>query len=190
MQVTMTPEEWRMFTGFVGCSRRYVEFGSGASTVEAAALAAESVIAFDSSQAWLDRVAAACRERRTRLTPELILLDIGEIGDWGFPAGEAARRHWPRYHSAMWDDARIAAGDLYLIDGRFRVACFAQVLLHAGPAALVAFHDYALRPHYHRVTAIAREVARVNDLSVFMRRTDFDRQAALNLLEDHAFDPR
>ena len=90
----------------------------------------------------------------------------------------------------MWDDPRNAAGDLYLIDGRFRVACFTQVLLHAGDDALVAFHDYAPRPHYHRIADIAREVLRVNDLSVFLRRRDFDRQAAVHLLEDHAYDPR
>lgn len=190
MQITMTREEWRTFAGFVSCSHRYVEFGSGASTVLAAGLAKESVIAFDSSRQWLDRVAAACRENKTSLTPELSLLDIGEIGEWGFPKDEAARSRWPAYHSGMWKDPRISAGDLYLIDGRFRVACFAQVLLHAGDDALVAFHDYALRPHYHPIAAIAREVLRINDLSVFIRRPDFDRKAALHLLEDHAFDPR
>ncbi len=190
MQVTMTPDEWRMFSGFVRCAQRYVEFGSGASTVLAAALARESVIAFDSSREWLDRVAQTCRERKTRLAPELSLLDIGEIEDWGFPKSEAARDSWPAYHSSMWGDPQVSKGDFYLIDGRFRVACFTQVLLHAEAAALVAFHDYASRPHYHRVAAIAREVARVNDLSVFIRRTDFDRKAALYLLEDHAYDPR
>ena len=190
MQVTMTAEEWRMFSGFVRCAYRYVEFGSGASTLLAAALVKETVITFDSSREWLDRVAQACRKRKTRLTPELSLIDIGEIADWGFPKGEAARDNWPLYHSSMWDDGRISKGDLYLIDGRFRVACFAQVLLHADATALVAFHDYASRPHYHPIAAIAREVARVNDLSVFIRRSDFDRKAALHLLEDHAYDPR
>jgi len=190
VQITMTPEEWRTFSGFVGCSRRYVEFGSGASTVLAAGRVKESVITFDSSRQWLDRVAAACRKNKTRLTPELSFLDIGEIGEWGFPRDETACRRWPIYHSSMWDDPRNAAGDLYLIDGRFRVACFTQVLLHARDDALVAFHDYALRPHYHRIADIAREVLRVNDLSVFLRRRDFDRQAAVHLLEDHAYDPR
>ena len=190
MQITMTPEEWRTFSGLVGCSRRYVEFGSGASTVLASGLVKESVIAFDSSSHWLDRVAAACRENKTALSPELSVLDIGEIGKWGFPKDESARTRWPDYHSSMWEDPRISAGDLYLIDGRFRVACFAQVLLHAGDDVLVAFHDYALRPHYHRIAEIAREVLCVNDLSVFIRRTGFNRKAALHLLEDHAYDPR
>lgn len=186
----MTPDELRMFSGILSRARHYVEFGSGGSTVLAANLVQESIISFDSSREWLDRVAAACHKNNTRLTPELIFLDIGEIGDWGFPKGEAAQARWPDYHSSMWSDPRHAAGDFYLIDGRFRVACCVQVLLHADEEALIAFHDYVSRPHYHRIAEIAREIARVDDLSIFIRRADFDRRAALNLLEDHAYDPR
>ncbi|WP_162914200.1 hypothetical protein [Taklimakanibacter lacteus] len=190
MKIAMAPEELRTFSSFLSCSRRYVEFGSGGSTVLAAGHVAQSVIAFDSSREWLDRVANACREGRTRLTPELVFLDIGELGDWGFPKDESARARWPLYHSSMWSEPRYSAGDLYLIDGRFRVACFTQVLLHADDRALVAIHDYALRPHYHRVAALAREIIRVKDLSVFIRRADFNRKTALDLLDDHAYDPR
>src|SRR5262245_31491438 len=120
----MAPDEWNTFSGFVRCGERYVEFGAGASTVLAAELVKDWVIAFDSSQAWLDLVASACRERKTRLSPVLSCVDIGEIGDWGFPKDETARERWPRYHASMWDDPHLAEADLYLIDGRFRIACF------------------------------------------------------------------
>ena len=190
MKIAMTPAELRLFSGVLDSARHYVEFGSGGSTVLAAGLVRDKVTSFDSSREWLDRVAAACRKAHTRLSPELILLDIGEIEDWGFPKGDAAQARWPRYHSSMWSDPRHAAADLYLIDGRFRVACCAQILLHAADEVLIAFHDYALRPHYHRITDIAREVARANDLSIFVRRPDFNPVLARNLLEDHAYDPR
>lgn len=190
MHVTMTPDEWSLFTGFVRCARRYVEFGSGASTVLAAGLVKEDVIAFDSSQAWLERVAASCRERQTYLSPRLTFIDIGETKDWGFPKDETARDRWPHYHGSMWDDPSMSRGDLYLIDGRFRVACFAQALLHAGDAAFIAFHDFASRGHYGDAHLIGREIVRVNDLSIFMRRADFDPQLARKLLETYAYDPR
>lgn len=190
MHITMAPDEWQTFTGFVRCAERYVEFGAGASTVLAAGLVREWVMSFDSSRSWLDRVAQACRERKTRLAPALSLVDIGETGEWGFPKDETSRDRWPLYHSSMWDDPRLATGDLYLIDGRFRVACCAQALLHGNDAAFVALHDYASRPYYHGVGAIGREVARINDLSIFVRPSDFDRAAALRLLDDHAHDPR
>lgn len=185
----MAPDEWKTFTGFVQCAASYVEFGSGASTVLAAGLVRDWVISFDSSGAWLDRVAESCRERKTRLEPMLSLVDIGTTGEWGFPNDEAMRERWPLYHSSMWEDQRLSEADLYLIDGRFRVACFAQALLHCGDHAFVAFHDYAPRPQYHVIAPVAREVLRVDDLSVFMRPRDFDRELALRLLSDHAHDP-
>jgi hypothetical protein len=190
VHITMAPDEWKTFDGFVGCAERYVEFGSGASTVEAAAQVKDWVVAFDSSQSWLDRVAEACRERKTRLTPTLSYVDIGETGEWGFPKGETSRDRWPLYHSSMWEDPRLAEADLYLIDGRFRLACFAQVLLHCGDRAFIAFHDYASRPYYHGAAGVAREVLRVNDLSIFMRPAAFDRKLAQRLITDYGHDPR
>ncbi|MGE0005505.1 MAG: hypothetical protein AB7S92_07930 [Parvibaculaceae bacterium] len=186
----MAPDEWRTFEGFVRCAARYMEFGAGASTVLAAASVRDWVVAFDSSQSWLARVEQACRERKTTLTPTLSHIDIGETGDWGFPRGEASRERWPLYHSSMWDDDRLCAADLYLVDGRFRLACFAQALLHCGDHAFIAFHDYASRPHYHAAAAVAREVVRVDDLSIFMRAPGFDRGLARRLADEHAHDPR
>lgn len=190
MHITMAPDEWTIFEGLVQRARRYVEFGAGASTVLAAGLVRDWVISFDSSQAWLDWVAEDCRERKTRLTPILSHVDIGELGDWGFPKDETARERWPLYHSSMWQDPRLSEADLYVIDGRFRVACFLQALLHCGDRAFLVFHDYTSRPYYHAVAAVAREVACVNDLSVFMRAADFDRAEVERLLADHAYDPR
>src|SRR5262245_36176531 len=186
----MAPDEWKTFEGFVRCARRYAEFGSGASTVLASALVKDWVIVFDSSQSWLDRVGSACRERKTRLEPILTYVDIGETGEWGFPKDETSRDLWPLYHSSMWSNPRLAEADFYLIDGRFRLACFAQALLHCGDRAFVAFHDYASRPHYHAAAGIGREVARVNDLSIFMHPTALDRKLAQRLIDDHAHDPR
>jgi hypothetical protein len=186
----MAPDEWKAFTGFVRCARRYVEFGAGASTVLAAALVADRVVAFDSSQNWLAQVAEACRARETRITPTLCHIDIGETGEWGFPKDATKRDRWPLYYTSMWDDGRLAEADLYLVDGRFRLACFAQVLLHCADHAFIAFHDYASRPHYHRAASLAREVLRVDNLSIFMRAPGFDRELALGLVADHAHDPR
>jgi hypothetical protein len=90
----------------------------------------------------------------------------------------------------MWSDPRLAQADLYLIDGRFRLACFAQALLRCREGAFIAFHDYASRPHYHLGASLAREVVRVDDLSIFMRSPAFDREHALRFIAQHAHDPR
>ncbi len=58
----MEASEQALLETFLRSSRRYMEFGSGGSTVLAAGLVAESVVSVDSSTEWIDRVVAACAE--------------------------------------------------------------------------------------------------------------------------------
>ena len=45
-------------------------------------------------------------------------------------------------------------------------------------------------PIIMRPPPLAREVVRVDDLSIFMRAPGFDRKLAQRLVADHAHDPR
>ena len=130
-----------------------------------------------------------CSTRGAPVLPRLVHVDIGPTKEWGYPDGEARRDDWRSYHERIWADPEASRADFYLVDGRFRVACFAQVLLHAAPDALIAIHDFANRPDYHVVHDVAREVARTENLSVFLRRRDYDPRRALAILEEHALVP-
>ena len=73
--------------------------------------------------------------------------------------------------------------DVYLIDGRFRVACFCQALLRAGPEARLMIHDYRSRPHYHPIETVAVPVAETEDLTVFTRRPGVEDERIRALIE-------
>lgn len=165
MTPAMSAAERGLFESFARCSESYVEFGTGGSTCLASRLVGRSILSVDSAKDWLDRVDAACAGSPVR--PRLIHADIGVTGEWGYPAEHARAHDWPRYHEALWALPGASDADLYFVDGRFRVACFAQIVARARPDALIAFHDYASRPHYHCVETIARPVATAEDLSVF-----------------------
>jgi hypothetical protein len=139
----MTEQELWLFEQLLACSGKYLEFGSGGSTCLAAATVSTSVIAVDSSKLWLDKVAEWCSANGCRVTPELVHADIGEIGKWGWPHDPDSRHRWPSYHGGVWENPAASDADLYLIDGRFRVACFMQVIVHANPDSIIAFHDFA-----------------------------------------------
>ncbi|MEZ2142839.1 hypothetical protein AAE026_11060 [Bradyrhizobium sp. DN5] len=177
----MSEEETALFLSFVRNSRDYVEFGTGGSTV----LASKHVKRSIRSQEWLDRVGGACAECQTQ--PELMLVDIGPIGDWGFPTDGATKSRWPDYHSAIWRYEQSADADLYLVDGRFRIACFAQTVLHCKPTAIIGFHDFSSRPPYHCVREIAQEIATAGDLSFFLPLPR--RDAAEAILRSHYTEP-
>ncbi len=187
---TMTPNEIVVLTSFYTSSRSYVEFGCGGSTLLAANAVAEQVVTVDSDLQWLTKVETACDAAGSRLHPQTCFVDIGPTRGLGYPADDSMRADWPLYYERVWSLPGAVAADLYLVDGRFRLACVLQILLRASPDALIMVHDYATRPHYHPAGQFARELCRVDDLVVFQRRLDYDPAKAAAVMLNHRFDTR
>ncbi len=189
MQPFMTAGETSLLDSFLKCAEHYVEFGAGGSTCFASRRVKASVTAVDSSREWLDKVASFCAETTTPVQPRLVLADIGPTGDWGFPADESHIASWPDYHEAVWKHPAAKDSDFFLVDGRFRMACFMQILLRCRPDALIAIHDFSTRPQYHIVNEFARRVAWERDLSIFLPRPDRSESQVRALLEQFRLDP-
>ena len=189
LQPAMSAEEVALLRAFLSSCDRYVEFGAGGSTVLAATLVGRHVIATDSDPAWLDRVRDACRDAAVPVTPELVHAAIGPTAEWGHPAGAGSRALWPAYHETVWNRTRACDADLFLVDGRFRVACVLRVLLEASADALVAIHDFGVRPEHDPVLGFARPICAAGTLAVLRRRGDFDPRRASDCLRAHAHDP-
>lgn len=185
----MSAEEVALLGAFLSSCDRYVEFGAGGSTMLAATLVRHQVIATDSDPAWLDRVRNACRDAATPVRPELVHAEIGPTVAWGHPDGHGSRALWPAYHEAVWARTRARDADLFLVDGRFRVACVLRTLLEASAEALVAIHDFGVRPEYDPVLSFARPICAAGTLAVLRRRGDFDPRRAADCLREHAWNP-
>ena len=188
MQARMSEAELGLFVSFAKCSDNYLEFGTGGSTCLAASNVRNSITALDSSAAWIDKVAEYCSDSKLPIAPNLIHVDIGPTGDWGYPTDPTTRHRWSSYHSNIWADANTLDVDLFLIDGRFRVACFVQAVLHAKPNAVILMHDFQSRKQYHVVREIAREVATVEDMSVFLPVGGETRHRAREILQAYEFE--
>jgi hypothetical protein len=183
----MSGAEVRLFESFARRSAKYLEFGAGGSTCLAARHVKESVLSVDCSEQWINEVAAHCRESQAAIQPCFIYADIGPVGEWGYPVDSSRRSEWPSYFTRVWADQRASASDLFLVDGRFRVACFAQIVLHCDAGAVILFHDFASRRQYHVVKEIAREIAIAEDLSVFQPLKSKIRKRARQILKEYAF---
>jgi hypothetical protein len=188
MNPCMSNPERALFQSFLRCSDRYLEFGSGGSTCLAANLVTKYVLSTDSSEEWLRDVESYCQTNSVRTMPRLFHSDIGPTCEWGRPAGVDSRDKWPNYHRRIWSEPMSSDCDLYMVDGRFRVACFMQVLLHSRGNALIMMHDFRSRPEYHVIENVAREIASAEDLSVFRPITGDIIPVARRILEDHEFD--
>jgi hypothetical protein len=185
----MSDGECRLFKSILTCSTRYLEFGSGGSTYVAASLVKKSIISVDSSSEWLDKVRQACESGQGLIQPTLVHVDIGPTIEWGQPSDSGTRDRWPDYHRNVWTRTESSDADVYMIDGRFRVACFMQILLHSRRNALIMTHDFNFRSKYHVVKEVAREIAVVDSLSLFVRRGDRNETHVREILAAHEYDP-
>jgi hypothetical protein len=189
MQPRMSDVEIRLFECLLRCSDRYLEFGSGGSTCLASDLVHTSVTSIDSCPEWIEKVRRDCEHKKTRLAPEMIHIDIGPTGGWGMPMDVRRREKWPNYHRQPWTVPATLGADLYLVDGRFRVACFMQIILHCELRSSIMIHDYTSRTHYHVISKVAREIANAGELAVFQPLDGHIRSRAFDILRQYELDP-
>ena len=162
-----------------------LQFGCGNATL-VAARQVRKIVAVDGDAAWLDEVGQNLARAAIDFTP--FHADIGPTREGGYPADAGRARDWPRYHIDVW---RKLAGspDAVLLDGRFRVACLLQAIVHCKPDAMLLFHDFRDRAAYHVVLNHCDVLARVDTLAVLRVRPQVDGKAVLHDLFDHFFDP-
>lgn len=139
-------------------ARRIVEYGAGGSTLIAATESQAALLSIESDPGWARRVrrwiAEAGAERDDLVVRHV---DIGPVGQWGKPSGPGAFRKFSAYPLSPWTDPSPGecAPDLVLIDGRFRLGCFAATLLNATAPLTVLWDDYADRTAYHAAETLA-----------------------------------
>ncbi|PWB88799.1 hypothetical protein C5688_18925 [Methylocystis sp. MitZ-2018] len=165
MDLVMSEPEKSLFLSFLQCAQNYLEFGSGGSTIIASNTVSGHVWSVDSSVEWLEHVRQHASFKQEKAT--LHHVDIGTVGNWGWPEEKSKAQAFPNYSREVWKLCKDAVVDLFLVDGRFRVACFAEVMKRASANSIIMVHDYTNRPQYHTIERIARRVAVADTLAVF-----------------------
>ena len=150
-KLSRTPQE--LFAGhselfieaLVGCAH-YGEYGAGLSTIYVLEHTEASVVSIETDPTWVDNVRAEVGS-----DPRLAIKyqDVGPVGSFGTPLSFAHRSHFPEYARSLWRSHDNY--DVILIDGRFRISCFAACYLHARAGTKIVFDDYVDRERYHVV---------------------------------------
>lgn len=144
-----------------------LEYGSGGSTELGARMPGKYIMSVESDQNW-------ARDLRQKLCGPDILspvivhhADIGPTGPWGRPLDTSAWRRFHAYPNEVWDQSWFRHPDVVLIDGRFRTACFATVMMRAERPVRVLFDDYGVRPMYHQIEEFLRPTAMIGRMAEF-----------------------
>lgn len=182
MQIIMTPKEVDLLSSFLACTDHYFEFGMGGSTCLANSLVRKSIFSIESDKAWIDKVRAEVSASTISIT--LKHIDIGPTGGWGTPVSREREHLFPNYSRAL-SEADKSKTDFCLVDGRFRVACATRALSTLRSDAVVAIHDYNVRPQYHLIEEFARKIASCDTLALFVRRPDANNKHMNDIITMH-----
>ncbi len=189
--MTMTQAELDLLHSRMDRSRRFLEFGAGASTVYAAGCTSiERIESVESSAEFIDQ-----QVRPHAPVPEAVaagrlvfhIIDIGTTGEWGSPADARVRHLWPNYPLSVF--ARPSEHDLVLIDGRFRVACTLASILCTPSQCVIMIHDFWNRPHYHVLLRFLDVQAKADTLAVFSKKPAIDTRRAQTMLARYQYQP-
>lgn len=152
--LTMPPEESAALRLAYQAASVILEYGTGGSTVMAAALPGRTVFSVESSAEWLEKMRGWFTRTPPKATLYLHHADIGKTRDWGFPVDTKSVTRWSSYPISVWDRPDILHPDVVLIDGRFRLACALTVLFRITRPVTVLIDDYVDRPGYKRIESL------------------------------------
>lgn len=151
-----SPESTSWFLDQLGGAKRYLEYGTGGSTYQAARVGVD-FIAVDTDPYFLDAVRTKIQDAGLAKPGQVFRhADIGRTGTWGRPRGKINDARRQSFHRASDPPPECVEGllpDLVLIDGRFRVACAFKVfnMLNAQTGWTVVVDDYTQRPQYREI---------------------------------------
>jgi hypothetical protein len=179
--LTVKGDGWSSFRELAGRSNRYVEWGSGESTLFIDRQGVDAFRSVETDPKWAQQVLAAI----SNPNGEVVRVDLGPVERWGRPMGYSKADNFDDYFEAPFRGKFNP--DLVLVDGRFRVACFLTAMLRCEPGTAVVFDDYVSRPYYHIVETVIQPKSVGNRQAVFMRPSDLDVLGVKELLSKFRF---
>lgn len=165
-ELTFPDEECAILKSAYQKSSAILEYGSGGSTVFAACETKARVISIESDRTWsvnLNKLLASRSVDPARARVEWV--NIGKTKKWGYPEDARRWKNYPDYVLRPWEDGFDP--ELVLIDGRFRRACFAAVLMGCKRDTTILFDDYLSRQTYQQVEKFLKPVEVVGRMARF-----------------------
>jgi len=146
-QPSMAVDQIQYLQSRLASSTCFLEYGAGGSTRLAARMGVGQIFSVESDVQFSTKVMKSALEDNSDCGLVMKTPDIGATGPFGYPVDPTKMYRWPGYALDIWDDIRASGQtpDLVLIDGRFRVACFAACMIFCNENVEIMFDDYAGR---------------------------------------------
>lgn len=175
----MTLAEQELLADTYAHSKNVFEWGMGSSTLIAEYMGIQRLTAVDSADVWVKK----CRSYISKHY-KLVHADIGDVKGYGEPKDKSLKEQWPDYSKQV--DREQTPFDVYLVDGRFRMACALRALMHGTNTSLVLMHDFQ-RQYYHPILNMADRIRQVGLLVVLRKKKTVTKRALQTLWEKYKY---
>lgn len=191
----MSKAEKEVFDEVIKKSKEYLEFWSGGSTIRVLQKSKAKIYSVESSIDWLQLMRKYFIIRYfegKRLS--FFRINIGETKDWGFPVNNDSRELFPNYSWNIFTMIDFQFLDTILIDGRFRVACTINIIIHMyafdNSNKIIIIHDFWNREYYHTVLNYLDVIGKTDTLGIFTIKKNLDIAKLKNDYASFKFDCR
>ena len=150
MEAHIKENDKKLFYKYLDNASKYLEFGSGGSTFQAAIRQnITQIISVESDIGWINKIKENVPADKQI---DFRYIDLKPVPNtWGYPGPFCATEDKINYSNVICDLDSADKLDLILIDGRFRVACCLKCFNKISDDCVIAFDDFLDRPHYHIV---------------------------------------
>lgn len=182
-ELTLPSKEAALLRESLSSSHVYLEYGSGGSTLEALSSKPAKIFSVECDLNWAEKIEKYCQGIQTNKEFYILPIDIGKTKEWARPRSNEGWKNYLSAATAPWYHSSFSQPDLVLIDGRFRVTCFAVSALFSNKKIRILFDDYGDRPNYHIVEEIVRPIGFFGRMALFeFEPSKINRSAAIKTL--------
>lgn len=161
-----------IFYNYLDKANIYFEFGTGGSTVQAANRRnITKIYSVENVPAWYLKML-------TTINPDKVTYYYTDMdskyNSGGHPGPKSSYSDWIKYSRAITNlDIDSAKNiDLFLIDGRFRVACLLNCFSYMSTDAFIIFDDFQQRKQYHIVLDYFTIIENGKNMAILKKKTD------------------
>jgi len=189
MNVAMLADEREMLLNFLRPGTKYIEFGTGDSTLLALQRRVAQCVGIETDAQWLTKIRehALIREAEAAGQVRLHHVDIGEVGPWGVPLNRSKIEKWPSYFLDAWSLMK-GTPDVVLVDGRFRTACACTAMMAYPRYTTILINDFfdenPVRANYRRLLEVAEIVESQSNLVSLRRKEGVDQASLMKIVSD------
>lgn len=188
--IQLTISEQNTLISILKNTKNYLEFGAGGSTFLALLHSNAKITTVESDLNWINFI-KTWNILKTNVNKRLNFchVDIGKIIEWGYPQDiESNKNKLPNYSKIAFENLNNTF-DTVLVDGRFRVACVLQTILHCDKETTILIHDFFDRPQYHIILEFLDVVDSVDNLGILKIKENINKKEIFDLYQIYQYIP-